>query len=102
MNVHHTLEFDLYNHKFRISCREEERADLLKAVAYLDEKMNEIRESGKVINAERVAMLAAIKITHELLGMKAFTGFDLMEFTRRMQDMQTTIDDALAEQGSLF
>jgi cell division protein ZapA len=102
MNVHHTLEFELQNQKFRIACREEERPELLNAVAYLDQKMNEVRELGKVINSERVAMLAAIKITHELLGMKAYTGFDLMEFTRRMQTMQHTIDDALAEQSALF
>jgi cell division protein ZapA len=102
MNVHHTLEFDLQNQKFRIACREEERGELLKAVAYLDGKMNEVRELGKVINTERVAMLAAIKITHELLGMKAYTGFDLMEFTRRMHDMQSKIDQSLGEQGSLF
>ncbi len=102
MNIHHTLEFELQNQKFRIACREEERADLLKAVDYLDQKMNEVREMGKVINSERVAMLAAIKITHELLGMKAYTGFDLMEFTRRMQAMQSQIDSALAEQGTLF
>lgn len=102
MNVHATLEFELQNQKFRIACREEERAELLKAVAYLDEKMNEVREVGKVINTERVAMLAAIKITHELLGLKAYTGFDLMEFTRRMQSMQAKIDQSLTEQSSLF
>lgn len=102
MNVHHTLEFELQNQKFRIACREEERPELLKAVAYLDGKMNEVRDLGKVINSERVAMLAAIKITHELLGMKAYTGFDLMEFTRRMQDMQSKIDQSLGEQSTLF
>ncbi len=102
MNVSATLEFELQNQKFRIACREEERAELLKAVAYLDEKMTDVRTVGKVINTERVAMLAAIRITHELLGLKAYTGFDLLDFTRRMQAMQHRIDDSLAEQGSLF
>ena len=51
----------------RIACSEEEKADLLKAVEYLDGKMREIRDAGKVIGVERIAIMAALNITHELL-----------------------------------
>ncbi len=52
---------------FRINCPDDEREELLKAVTYLDKKMREIRDSGKVIGSERVAIMAALNITHELL-----------------------------------
>jgi cell division protein ZapA len=75
---------------------------LLDAVAYLDKKMREIHESGKIASVERIALMAALNITHELLGMKVGRGVDLADFTRRMNSMQAAIDEALAEQDTLF
>ena len=43
----------------------------MKAVEYLDRKMREIRDAGKVIGVERIAIMAALNITHELLTMRA-------------------------------
>ncbi len=53
--------------EFRVTCPDEEREELLQAVAYLDKKMREIRDSGKVVGSERIAIMAALNITHELL-----------------------------------
>jgi cell division protein ZapA len=73
----------------------------LKAVEYLDRKMREIRDAGKVIGVERIAITAALNITHELLTMR-LGGFDVGEFKRRMQSLTETIDAALAGQNELF
>lgn len=73
----------------------------MKAVEYLDRKMREIREAGKVIGVERIAIMAALNITHELLTVR-LGGFDVGEFKRRMQSMTSTIDAALAAQNELF
>jgi cell division protein ZapA len=51
---------------------------------------------------ERIALMAALNITHELLGMKVGRGIDLSDFKRRMNSMQAAIDQALAEQDTLF
>ena len=85
----------------RIACSEEEKADLLTAVEYLDSKMRQIRDASKVIGVERIAIMAALNITHELLTMR-LGGFDVGEFKRRMQSMTATIDAALAAQNELF
>jgi cell division protein ZapA len=85
----------------RIACSEEEKADLLKAVEYLDSKMRQIRDASKVIGVERIAIMAALNITHELLTMR-LGGFDVGEFKRRMQSITATIDAALAAQNELF
>jgi len=97
-----TLDVKILDRELRIACPEEERAELLDAVAYLDKKMREIHETGKIASVERIALMAALNITHELLGMKVGRGVDLADFTRRMNAMQEAIDEALAEQEKLF
>jgi len=97
-----TLDIKLLDRELRVACPEEEREDLLDAVAFLDRKMREIRDTGKVASIERIALMAALNISHELLTLKIGHGFDVGEFKRRMDSMQTAIDQALAEQDSLF
>ena len=97
-----TLEIKILDRELRIACPEEERGELLDAVAYLDKRMREIRDAGKIVSVERIALMAALNITHELLTTKIGRGVDLSDFKRRMDSMQAAIDQALAEQDSLF
>ncbi|MEK6211002.1 MAG: cell division protein ZapA [Pseudomonadota bacterium] len=96
------LDVDIMGREFRVSCTEEERRDLLKAVDYLNAKMREIRDTGKVIGVERIAIMAALNITHEYLSTRMDGGFDVGEFKRRMLSMQATIDQAMNGQDELF
>jgi cell division protein ZapA len=101
-NTTKTLEIKILDRELRIACPEEERGELLDAVAYLDKRMREIRDAGKIASVERIALMAALNITHELLGMKVGRGIDLSDFKRRIDFMQAAIDKALAEQDTLF
>lgn len=56
--------------EFRIACPEGEQEGLMASARYLDARMREIRSSGKVVGADRIAMMAAINIAHELLQCK--------------------------------
>ena len=97
-----TLDVKILDRELRIACPEEERAELLEAMAYLDKRMREIRDAGKIVSVERIALMAALNITHELLTTKIGRGVDLSDFKRRMGDMQAAIDQAFADQDSLF
>jgi cell division protein ZapA len=88
--------------EFRVACPDDEREELLQSVSYLDKKMREIRDSGKVIGSERVAIMAALNITHELLTTRIRGGFDMGEFKRRIDRMQESLDTAMPEQDKLF
>ncbi len=101
-NTTKTLEIKILDRELRIACPEDERGELLDAVAYLDKRMREIRDAGKIASVERIALMAALNITHELLTTKVGRGVDLSDFKRRMNAMQTAIDQALAEQDTLF
>ncbi len=96
------LDVNIMGREFRVSCTDEERRDLLKAVDYLNSKMREIRDTGKVIGVERIAIMAALNIAHEYLSTRMDGGFDVGEFKRRMLSMQATIDQAVNGQDELF
>ena len=97
-----TLDVTILDREFRVACPEDERSELLDAVAYLDKKMREIRDIGKVATAERIAIMSALNIAHELLTTRLGGGFDMGEFKRRMDAMQATIAAVLDDQDQLF
>ena len=104
------LDVAIMGRTYKVSCADEEREGLLRAVAYLDQKMGEIKSSGRVGSAERIAVMAALNIAHELLEARTQRaaptsgagGFDIAELKRRMAAMQATLDQALAPQEKLL
>ena len=87
--------------EFTVSCTDEERAGLLEAVNYLDKKMRDIRDAGKIVGVERIAIMAALNLSHELLNTK--TGdVDIGDYKRRINAMQNQIDEAVATQNKLL
>lgn len=97
-----SLDVTIMGRDFRVACPEGEEQALLDAVDYLDKKMNEIRETGKIIGVDRIAVMAALNIAHELLSARLPGGFDIGEFKRRMGLMQVQIEQTLSEQDKLF
>jgi cell division protein ZapA len=96
------LQISIMGREFRVACPEEEQKSLLEAVDYLNLKMQEIRDRGKVIGLERIAIMAALNIAHEYLSTKVGGGFDMAEIKRRMNRMETVIDQAMSDQSKLF
>ncbi len=95
------LDITLLGREYRVACPPDERDALLKAASYVDEKMRDIR--GKTQSAgERLAVMTALNIAHELLQMKLPGGIDLQDFRRRIVSMQSRVDQALALQEKLF
>jgi len=95
------LQINVMGREFRVACPENEQKGLLEAVDYLNRKMAEIRDHGKVIGLERIAIMAALNIAHELLTTRV-GGFDLAELKRRMNHMETVLDRAMVDQSKLF
>jgi cell division protein ZapA len=100
------LTVNIMGREYRLSCAVDEREALLAAVALVDEKMIGIRDHGKVIGNDRIAVFAALNIANELLGARspngAFSDLAFGEFKRRIQDMNAALDAALSPQQDLF
>jgi cell division protein ZapA len=60
----------ILDREYLIACTPEERPGLIAAASFLDNKMREIRAGARSANADRIAVLAALTIAHELLGIR--------------------------------
>ncbi|UZR27157.1 cell division protein ZapA [Methylococcus mesophilus] len=67
MSEHRPIKVHLLGKEYPIGCAEDEQHDLLIAARFLDERMRKIRETGRVIGTERIAIMAALNIAHELV-----------------------------------
>lgn len=97
-----TLEVNVFGRSYKVACEDGERESLLQAVAYLDGKMNDVRKAGKVSGTERIAVMVALNMAHELLATKLGAGFDLGQAKRRIAAIESKLDAALASQEKLF
>ena len=97
-----TIEISILGRNYKIACADGEREALLEAVAYLDSKMGEIKGAGKVNGTDRIAVMAALNIAHELLSTKMGNGFDIGQAKRRISLIEAKLDEVLAQQDKLF
>lgn len=62
-----TVAVSILGKEYQVACPAQQHAELLLSARYLDEQMRAIRATGKVIGLERIAVMAALNIAHELL-----------------------------------
>lgn len=81
--------------EYLIACSDEERELLNDAASLLNDKMQEVKVSGKVIGSERIAVLAALNIAHEMLAYKKENEGYTSSVDGLIRRLQNKIDDAL-------
>jgi len=100
------LTIEILGREFRVACPEGEEKQLQSSVEYVNRRMRELRDTGKVAGNERIAIMAALNIAHEFLAHKVAKGgasVDGADIRRRIAAMQETLDSALAaDQDKLF
>ena len=94
MSMTKSVDVTILGRSFTVSCTDEERQGLMDAVGYLDKKMHDIRDSGKVIGVERIAVVAALNLSHEILNVQ-LGGVDIGDYKRRINAMHVSIDEEL-------
>ena len=107
------LDIALLGKEYRVACPPEEHEALQAAVRYVDAKMHDIADKTKSSIPERIAVMAALNIAHELLSRdtvsaeqptrESETPLDIGDTLRRISDMEAQLDAALKPQDeSLF
>ena len=91
-----TLTVQILDKDYCIACPADERANLENAARYLDGKMREIRSGGKVICADRIAVMAALNITHDLLHKQQRLDQEADSTRAKVRDLLERVDGALA------
>src|SRR3569832_746499 len=92
------VSIQILEKEYLIACPADEREALMAAAGYLGKKMKEIRDSGKVVGADRIAVIAALNITHELLKTRSKNEFHSDYHGSRIRALQnknnTTLHDS--------
>jgi cell division protein ZapA len=92
-----TLTVTILDREYRVACPEGQEPKLEEAARALDQKMKEIRVTGKVFGIERIAVMAALNLTRELLDTTPAVADDQETLTR----LEGKISQALPEQISI-
>ncbi len=96
-----SLDVSIMGREYRVACPETERERLLQSANLLDRKMREVKDSGKVSGLERIAVMAALNITHDYISSRG-AGVEPGEFVSRLAHMNAALDQALAPQDNLL
>lgn len=95
------VDVNILGRDYSLACPQEEKPALLAAVRQVDQRMTAIRETGKIISNERIAVMAAIQIANELLTLRAPDGplshIALGEFKGKIDVMNGLLDKALGD-----
>jgi cell division protein ZapA len=69
-----TVFVKILDKEYQVACPREERQALIESAHLLDERMKAIRGTGAVIGLERIAVMAALNLSHELLQARQTSG----------------------------
>jgi cell division protein ZapA len=82
--------------EYFIACPHEERSALLDSAEFLERRMREVRDSGKVVGLDRIAVMVALNLTNELLQLKTRDVKGEGEAGTRVRNMRERVEAALA------
>ena len=91
-----TVRVQILDKDYQVACPGPQKEGLLEAARYLDQQMRTIRQSGKVIGVERIAVMAALNISHELLQQGHATEKSTLDLDERLRKLSGKLDDTIA------
>jgi cell division protein ZapA len=89
------VSIHLLDREYTVGCEPDERDSLLTAAKLLDGKMREIRGSNRMAALDRVAVLAALNLAHELHQLRSESEKSERELTRTLGELHRKLDSLL-------
>lgn len=95
-NTNKGMSVSILDKEFVVACPENLEESLTAAAQFLDAQMRQIREMGRVIGTERIAVMAALNISHQLLSVTNSPKTELTDdLKERLRFLSQKIDDVL-------
>ena len=85
----------ILDRKYQFACEPEQRNDLIEAARLLDECMTEIKDSGRLMSLERIALQAALNFSAELVTMRRTENIREEKIDSKIRMLADQLDDAL-------
>ena len=95
MSTNYTVTVSILEKDYQVACPREQEQELIQSANYLDRQMRSIRETGKVIGIERIAVMAALNISHELLQSSTASDDGEALAPEGVRQLNRKIDEAL-------
>tara|TARA_B110000305_G_C19222189_1_gene531108 strand:+ start:538 stop:855 length:318 start_codon:yes stop_codon:yes gene_type:complete len=91
-----TVSVEILDKAYQVACPPDQEAALLSAAQHLDQAMRDIRATGKVIGLERVAIMAALNMSHEVQALRTGApSVALDDQEDRLKSLNHSLDEAL-------
>lgn len=90
------LNIKIMDKEYRVSCPADEQTSLKASADFLNGKLNEIKSRGSIIGSERIAIMVALNLAHELLNSESYKQ-EYDDVDSRVSNLQKKIDIALRE-----
>lgn len=90
------VSVSILDREFLIACTPDERPGLIAAAAYLDGKMREVKNAVRAPGLDRIAVLAALNITHELIALKQRGAVDADSVAQHVQALKNKLEGVLS------
>jgi cell division protein ZapA len=87
--------------EYQVACPQNERTDLLDSAEILNAKMREIRDSGRVVGLDRIAVMAALNMAHELMHAQARDQMLEGDVSNRLKLISDRVENALSDTQQL-
>lgn len=95
------LTVNIMDREFRVNCDKAEQQHLIDSAAALDQRMREIRETGRVIGVDRIAIMAALNLASELLSTEGTSNTAIESVNESINRMQEKITQSLNQTEEL-
>ncbi|MGH8271946.1 MAG: cell division protein ZapA [Gammaproteobacteria bacterium] len=90
----------ILDHDYQVACPAEEREALVKAADYLSQQMAEVRDSGRVVGMDRIAVMVALNLAHQYLGADRERGGVVEIATHRLEKLRLSLLAANGEDAA--
>lgn len=91
----HPVSLNILDKEYKIACAANERDILINSAHELDKQMRKIRDTGKVSGADRIAVLAALNLAHDLIVASHGSGVSSNDIASRLADLRNKIENVL-------
>ncbi|MCP4414423.1 MAG: cell division protein ZapA [Gammaproteobacteria bacterium] len=96
-----TLTVNILDREFRVNCSKSEQQHLVESATSLDKRMREIKDTGRVIGVDRIAIMAALNLASELLSTENENSGSIEKINQSIERMQEKIQQSLNETQKL-
>ena len=95
------LAVKILDRSYKVKCSPEQAAELEQAAHYLNDQMKKVRQSANVTSTDRIAIVTALNVAHELLQLKKQSNGYIDIMNQRIKHLQDKIHQALEEKQAV-